>query len=92
MAAEESEHTQLIHRWLAGEVVNNHVGIKVVGGPSNGRTKIMKLGPGGTPPAQFRTSGGRAGSDWHLYQAVRSTDVPVGWIYSHIGIAPAPTD
>ncbi|MFF7279720.1 hypothetical protein [Streptomyces griseorubiginosus] len=92
MAAEESEHLQLIHRWLAGEVVNNHVGIKVVGGPSNGRTKIVQLGPDGTPPAQFRTSGGRAEPDHHLYEAVRSTDTPAGWVYSHIGIAATPTD
>ncbi|MFF7543018.1 hypothetical protein ACFZCU_05180 [Streptomyces canus] len=92
MAAEESEHMQLIHRWLAGEVVNNNVGIKVVGGPSNGRTKIVQLGSDGTPPAQFRTSGGRAGPDRHLYEAVRCTNAPAGWVYSHIGIDPTPTD
>lgn len=92
MAAEESEHMQLIRRWLAGEVVNSIVGIKVVGGPFNGRTKIVQLGPDGAPPAQLRTSGGRAGPDHHIYAAVRSTAAPARWIYSHVGIDPAPTD
>ncbi|WP_285530476.1 hypothetical protein, partial [Streptomyces lavendulae] len=33
MGDENSEHLALIRRWLAGETVNNTVGIKIVGGP-----------------------------------------------------------
>ncbi|MFC8435213.1 hypothetical protein [Streptomyces sp. NPDC057253] len=56
----------------------NNVGIKVVRGPSNGRAKIMKLGPDGTFPTLFGTSRGQAGPDHHLYKAARSTDAPAG--------------
>lgn len=41
---------KLIHRWLAGEVVNNTVGIKLTGGPFNGRINIVQLDQDGLPP------------------------------------------
>jgi len=88
MAAEDSEHMKTLHRWLAGETVNNTVGIKVVGGPDSG-TKIVHLCQDGTPPSPLRTSGGPAGQTQHLYEAVRSPDAPAGWIYAHLGAEPA---
>lgn len=78
-----------VHRWLAGETVHNTVGIRVVGGPFNGRTKIVHLCQDGTPPSPLRASGGPAGPTQHLYEAVRSTDAPAGWIYAHLGAEPA---
>ncbi|MGW4781431.1 hypothetical protein ACWEPA_32830 [Streptomyces filamentosus] len=89
MSTDNSEHMRIIDRWLAGEVVNNHVGIKVVGGPFDGRTKIMPLDGDGMPCAVLCASGGPAGPSRHLYEAVRSTDVRAGWIYAYIGPAPA---
>ncbi|MFF9340321.1 hypothetical protein ACF1CG_11285 [Streptomyces sp. NPDC014773] len=74
----------LIRRWVAGETINNAVGIKIVGGPADGRTKIVLLNEDGTPPAVIRKSGGSAGPR-HAYEAVRSTDVRAGWIYSYTG-------
>ncbi|WP_037906442.1 hypothetical protein [Actinacidiphila yeochonensis] len=99
MDAEESEHMRTIHRWLAGETVNNSVGIKIVGGPFDGRTKIVTLNPDGTPPQRFRARGGRrslpttqAGpADWHAYEATPSEDSPAGWIYTYTGPAPTST-
>ncbi|MFJ7250717.1 hypothetical protein ACIQWA_39585 [Kitasatospora sp. NPDC098652] len=89
MDAENSEHLTTIGRWLAGEVVNNTVGIKVAGGPFDGRTKIVLLSQDGTPPARIRASGGPAGPARHAYEAVRSADTRAGWIYAYTG--PEPT-
>ncbi|MFC8454411.1 hypothetical protein [Kitasatospora sp. NPDC057223] len=89
MGTENSEHMKTIDRWLAGEVVNDTVGIKVVGGPFDGRTKIVHLGQDGTPPALIRASGGPAGPTRHAYEVVRSTDVRAGWIYAYTGREPA---
>lgn len=89
MGTGDSEHMKAIDRWLAGEVVNNTVGIKVVGGPFGGRTKIVLLGQDGTPPALLHASGGPAGPTRHAYEAVRSTDSRAGWIYAYTG--PKPT-
>ncbi|WP_138430314.1 MULTISPECIES: hypothetical protein [Streptomyces] len=58
MATEDSEHMKTVHRWLAGETVNNTVGIRIVGGPFSGRTKIVHLCQDGTPPSPLRASGG----------------------------------
>jgi hypothetical protein len=84
-----------IGRWLAGEVVNNTVGIKIVGGPFHGKTRIVSLDPDGAPPSSFR---GRpslrtlAGSAYlpgrHAYAATRSGSVPAGWTYSYTGADP----
>ncbi len=84
---------RLIHRWLAGETVNNTVGIKIVGGPFHGRTKIVTLASDGTPPQRFRARGGRRSlptpqdgpADWHAYEAAASEDSPAGWIYTYAG-------
>ncbi|WP_150130629.1 hypothetical protein [Streptomyces sp. 150FB] len=89
MAAEDSEHMKTVHRWLIGEAVNNTVGIQVVGGPFEGRTKIVHLRQDGTPPSPLRASGGPAGPTRHVYEAVRSTDASAGWIYAHLGAEPA---
>jgi hypothetical protein len=97
MDAEETEHMRMIRRWLAGETVNNTVGIKIVGGPFDGRTKIVTLSSDGTPPQRFRARPGRhslpatqAGpADWHAYEAAASNNSPAGWIYTYAG--PAPT-
>lgn len=88
MAAEDSEHMKTVNRWLAGEIVNNTVGIRVVGGPFEGRTKIVHLRQDGTPPSPLRASGGPAGPTRHVYEAVRS-DALAGWIYAHTGAEPA---
>ncbi|MGW3917226.1 hypothetical protein ACWEBX_37925 [Streptomyces sp. NPDC005070] len=72
-------------------MVSNTLGIKVVGGPFNGQTKIVQLSPDGTPPTPLRASGRRAGRDHHIYEAVRAADAPAGWICSHTSIDPTPT-
>ncbi|MFJ7906769.1 hypothetical protein [Kitasatospora sp. NPDC096204] len=89
MGTENSKHRKTIDRWLAGEVVNNTVGIKVVGGPFDGRTKIVLLQPDGTPPTPIHASGGPAGATWHTYEAIRSAPTRAGWIYAYTG--PKPT-
>lgn len=81
---------ELIHRWLAGEVVNNTVGIKVTGGPFNGRTKIVQLDQDGLPPARLRARGGRGQAPgnpaaWHTYEAVPAPDTAAGWTYGYAG-------
>ncbi|WP_432089645.1 hypothetical protein [Streptomyces sp. bgisy095] len=88
MKDETSEHLALIRCWLAGEVVNDTVGIKIVGGPFNGRTKIVELDQSGLPPAGFRGRPGRATGPWnpavkHTYLAVRAPDTSAGWIYEY---------
>lgn len=81
---------KLIHRWLAGEVVNNTVGIKLTGGPFNGRTKIVQLDRDGLPPARLRASGGLGQTHGnpatrHIYTAVPAPDTAVGWAYGYAG-------
>jgi hypothetical protein len=88
MGHENSEHLALIRRWLAGEIVNNTVGIKIVGGPFNGRTKIVQLDQAGAPPAGFRGRPGPAPGPWnptakHTYLAVRAPNTTAGWIYEY---------
>ncbi|MFD8825739.1 hypothetical protein ACFV1C_25725 [Streptomyces sp. NPDC059605] len=88
MGDENSEHLTLIRRWLAGEIVNNTVGIKIVGGPFDGRTKIVELSQAGLPPAGFRGRPGRAPGPWnpaaeHTYLAVRAPSTSAGWIYEY---------
>ncbi|MFD4134986.1 hypothetical protein [Streptomyces goshikiensis] len=91
MGDENSEHLALIRRWLSGETVNNTVGIKIVSGPFNGRTKIVELDQSGLPPAGFRGRPGRTPGTWnsagkHTYLAVRAPDTSAGWIYEYAGI------
>ncbi|MFK0046020.1 hypothetical protein ACIQU4_18260 [Streptomyces sp. NPDC090741] len=90
MEAEDSEHMKVVHRWLAGEVVNNSVGIKLTGGPFNGRTKIVQLDHDGLPPARLRARGGQGQgpsnpATRHTYTRVRTPDAPAGWTYEHTG-------
>jgi hypothetical protein len=82
------EHQDLIRRWLAGEVVGNQVGIKIVGGPFDGRTKIVGLDQNQKPPPGFRASGGPVGPIRHLYEVAPSSSAASGWIYAHIGADP----
>ncbi|MFJ3505539.1 hypothetical protein [Streptomyces sp. NPDC090135] len=94
MGDENSEHLTLIRRWLAGETINNTVGIKVVKGPFQGRTKIVDLDQAGLPPVGFRARPGRTAGPWnpaakHVYIAVRTPDTPAGWIYEYAGIETA---
>ena len=88
---------QRIRRWLAGEVVNNTVGIKIVGGPFDGKTRIVSLDADRAPPSRFRARPiPRTLADttyklgWHAYIAARSTSAPAGWIYTHTGTDPGP--
>ena len=97
MDVQDSEHIQRIGRWLAGEVVNNTVGIKIAGGPFHGKTRIVSLDPDGAPPPRFRgrpslkTLAGTAyPPGWHAYAATRSSSAPAGWIYSYTGTDPEP--
>ncbi|MEW1569736.1 hypothetical protein AB0454_43280 [Streptomyces sp. NPDC093509] len=88
---------RLIHRWLVGEVVNNTVGIKLNGGPFNGRTKIVQLDQDGLPPAQLRARGGRGQEPWdpaarHVYVPVRASDTSAGWTYEYTGADGATDD
>ncbi|WP_418955206.1 hypothetical protein [Streptomyces tritici] len=97
MGDERSEHLVLIRRWLAGEIVNNTVGIEIVDGPFTGRTKIVELDQTGLPPAGFRGRPGRAPGPWnpatkHAYKAVRDPDTSAGWIYEYVGVDAAPED
>ncbi|MGW0876583.1 hypothetical protein ACWD3J_39870 [Streptomyces sp. NPDC002755] len=91
MGDENSGHLALIRRWLAGETVNNTVGIKIVSGPFHGRTKIVELDPEGLRPAGFRGRPGRTTGPWnpaanHTYLAVRAPDTSAGWIYEYAGV------
>ncbi|MFJ7305864.1 hypothetical protein [Streptomyces sp. NPDC099088] len=90
MGAEDSEHMKAIRHWLAGEVVNNTVGIKLTGSPFNGRTKIVQLDQDVLPPSCLHARGGRGQGPWnpaawHIYTPVRSPDAAGGWIYEHTG-------
>ncbi|MGW2115163.1 hypothetical protein [Streptomyces zhihengii] len=74
---------KLIHRWLAGEVVNNTVGIKLTGGPFDGRAKFVQLDQDGLPPARLHARGGRGQTPgnpaaWHIYEAVPASDTAAG--------------
>ncbi|MFE9121337.1 hypothetical protein [Streptomyces sp. NPDC007172] len=82
---------KVVHRWLAGEAVNNTVGIKLTGGPFNGRTKIVQLDQDGLPPARLRARGGQGQGPWnpaarHTYTPVAAPDTPAGWTYEYTGI------
>ena len=76
----DNAHMRLIHRWLGGEIVNNHVGIKVRGGPFDGKIRIMALDTAGKPP--LRTRGPRARA-WHVYLLVSDPDETSSWIYQY---------
>ncbi|MFI6874896.1 hypothetical protein ACIBL6_15795 [Streptomyces sp. NPDC050400] len=55
-----------IKRWLVGELVNNTIGIKDVGGPFHGRTELVQFSADGTLPTSLRASGGRVGRNHHI--------------------------
>jgi hypothetical protein len=73
-------HLELLRRWLRGEVVNGHVGIRVHGGPLDKRTKIVQLDGQGEPPERLRSR--RGGGEWHLYLL---TGEASAWAYLYSG-------
>jgi hypothetical protein len=83
---EETAHLRLIRRWLRGEVVNNHVGIRVRGGPFDGRIRIMPLDESGRPPARTRSR--RSGQVWHVYTLVADANETSSWAYVYEGVEP----
>ncbi|GAA3833187.1 hypothetical protein ACFQ0G_45750 [Streptomyces chiangmaiensis] len=80
-----------IRRWLAGEVVNNTTGIKIVGGPFKGQIKIVRLRPDGTPLSPLPAPGRQVGPTRHVYEAARSTRASAGLVYTYLGVEPTPT-
>jgi hypothetical protein len=55
---------RLIDRWLRGEVAHGQVGIKIRGGPFDGRIRIVGLDRAGLPPARVRSW--KTGV-WHMH-------------------------
>jgi hypothetical protein len=91
MSEEDTAHMRLIRRWLKGEIVNGAVGIKVTGGPFDGRIRIMWLDASGQPPALTR---GRRGPSqvWHVYRFASEPDEYSSWIYVYEGTQPLGPD
>lgn len=83
------EHLGLIQRWLAGEVWHGSVGIRLVGGPYDGRQHIVDLDPDGTPQPVLR-GGTFGGSMWHIYVAERDAFERSSWVYRYVGAEPRP--
>ncbi|MEU8762322.1 hypothetical protein [Streptomyces sp. NPDC048659] len=86
----DSDHLRLIRRWLSGEVVNGSVGIKIVGGPLDGKTKIVALDDEALPPVGFRAGsagvpGFRSTGARHTYLATRVPGAVAGWVYEYAG-------
>ncbi|MEU4172752.1 hypothetical protein AB0F46_38430, partial [Streptomyces sp. NPDC026665] len=81
----------LIARWVRGEVVDNTVGIKVRGGPFNGRTRIVELNERHQPPQRQRARGSRKHPPidvWHVYDLMPAPDTTAGWSYDYAGTEP----
>lgn len=68
---------------LGGEVVNDEVGIRLRGGPFDGRIRIMPLDSPGRPPA--RTKGRRSLRVWHVYLLAAEPTEASSWIYVYAG-------
>jgi hypothetical protein len=82
----EDAHLRLIRRWLGGEIVDNHVGIRARGGPFDGKIRIMRLDATGSPPTRVR--GRRGGGCWHVYVLVSDPDEASAWVYRYDGTEP----
>ena len=88
----ETAALEWIRRCLRGEIVGRDVGIRLVGGPSDGRTKIVTLDENGHPPERLRTRrGGEDALTWHVYGLTADLSAPSGWIYRYAGRHPDDT-
>jgi hypothetical protein len=85
MSANRTAHMRLIHRWLRGEVVQGAVGIRVRGGPFDGKIRIMRLDAEGVPPA--RTRAWKEGA-WQVYVLEPDAEENSSWIYRYDGAQP----
>jgi hypothetical protein len=81
-------HRELIRRWLHGETINGHVGVRLHGGPSNGRTKVVQVGDRERPPDRLRVR--RGGGSWHLYLLAADPAQESAWIYHYGGETDGP--
>ncbi|MER5880385.1 hypothetical protein ABT119_31255 [Streptomyces sp. NPDC001910] len=91
MSGVNSGHLALIARWVRGEVVDNTVGIKVRGGPFNGRIRIVELNERHQPPQRQRARGSRGHPPidvWHVYDLMPAPDSTAGWSYDYAGTEP----
>jgi hypothetical protein len=68
-----------LRRVLGGEVVNNEVGIRLRGGPFDGRIRIMPVDAAGSPPLRIR--GRRSVQVWHVYVLAAEPAEASSWIY-----------
>jgi hypothetical protein len=85
MSVDETAHMRMIRRLLGGEVVDGEVGIKIRGGPFDGRTRIVRLDPDALPPARARSW--RAGV-WHVYVLAPDAAEMSSWVYRYDGAQP----
>lgn len=85
MSVEETAHMRLVHRWLRGEVVHGQVGIKIGGGPFDGRIRIVGLDRAGLPPARLRS---RRTGVWHVHVLAPDAHEMSSWIYRYDGTQP----
>ncbi len=81
--ADVDSHREIIGRWLRGEVVHGEVGVRLRGGPSDGKIKIVSRGDDGRPPHGLRTRRGLG--SWHLYLPAAEAAEMSGWIYLYAG-------
>lgn len=76
---------RLIRRWLRGEVVHGQVGIKIRGGPFDGKIRIVGLDRAGLPPGRLRSW--KAGV-WHVHVMMADAAELSSWIYRYDGTQP----
>lgn len=91
MSEGDSTHLDLIARWVRGEIVDNTVGIKVRGGPFNGRTRIVELDQRDQPPQRQRARGSRKHPPvdvWHVHELISAPDTTARWAYHYAGTEP----
>lgn len=86
MPEDEDAHLRLIHRWLSGDTVDGDAGIRLSGGPFDGRTRIVRLDGAGNPPP--RTRGRSGGTVWHVYVLESAPEGAASWVYRYHGTEP----
>ncbi|GAB7044548.1 hypothetical protein JCM9533A_83990 [Catenuloplanes niger JCM 9533] len=74
---------EIIRRQLRGETVNGEVGVRLRGGPSHGRIKIVGLDNQARPPAGLRVRHGSG--NWHAYLLDADATEPSAWVYLFSG-------
>ncbi|MGW8882364.1 hypothetical protein, partial [Streptomyces mirabilis] len=91
-----SEHLALIRRWLAGEIVNNTVGIAIVAGPFNGQTEVVNsTRQGCRPKASAAAPAGYRGPGTHRQTHLPGSpglDTSAGWTYEYVGVGTSTED